>query len=56
MLNDIHLRRFGYAVKRDDDPRLRVPPDPGWEGIPLQPGVRLRQLETRSRRETETWP
>jgi len=49
VLNDIHLRRFGYAVTPDDDPRLRVTPDPGWEGNPVQPGVRLRQLEARSR-------
>jgi hypothetical protein len=47
IVTDLDLRRFGWAVTHDDDPRLLIPPDPGWDFNPGLAGMRLRQREAR---------
>ncbi|SFZ85993.1 phage putative head morphogenesis protein, SPP1 gp7 family [Devosia enhydra] len=32
LVRDIDLRRYGWTVTPNDDPRLLIPPDAGWSG------------------------
>lgn len=42
LVTDRSLRRYGWSVTPDDDPRLLVPPDPGWA---VNVGLAGRRLE-----------
>jgi hypothetical protein len=39
------MRRYGWKVTPDGDPRLAVPPDPGWGFNPGIAGARLASLQ-----------
>lgn len=39
------LRRYGWTVTPDNDPRLAVPPDQGWEFNPGVASERIRKVE-----------
>jgi len=39
------LRRYGWSVTPDGDPRMQVPPDPGWGFNPGIVGSRIAQLQ-----------
>lgn len=49
VVTDRDLRRYRWSVTPDDDPRLTVPPDDGWEGNVGVAGTRAAQL-VRSRK------
>jgi len=44
ILTDRDLQRYGWSVTPDGDPRLRIPPDPGWGYNPGVIGERLAQV------------
>lgn len=49
VISDRDLRDFGWVVTPDSDPRLLIPPDPGWDHNPGVAGERLKQvLESQS--------
>jgi uncharacterized protein with gpF-like domain len=41
IVTDIDLRRYGWTVTPDSDPRLQLPPDEGWA---FNPGVAMTRL------------
>lgn len=53
LVTDRDLRRYGWVVTKDDDPRLAIPPDRGWAVNVGLAGARLAAL-TVSRPRGET--
>jgi SPP1 gp7 family putative phage head morphogenesis protein len=45
VVTDRTIKRYGWTVTPDNDPRLSIPPDPGWSGNVGIAGTRLRQIE-----------
>lgn len=45
VITERDMRRYGWSVTPDNDPRLLVPPDPGWSFNAGAAGARLRQLQ-----------
>jgi hypothetical protein len=45
IVTDRDMRRYGWKVTPDGDPRLAVPPDPGWGFNPGIAGARLASLQ-----------
>lgn len=45
IVTELDLRRYGWTVTPDNDPRLQIPPDQGWGFNPGVAGMRLQQVE-----------
>lgn len=56
LITERDIRRYGWKVTPDDDPRLQVGPDDGWEGNVGIAGTQLQRLAVAKARVSENAP